>query len=96
MNADTKLVEECAPAPRSEVIGYERACGVGFTCTGHASCILHPCNGQEASQAPIVLSRQKEPQLHLARVGVLSPSSSLNARLSIVVACLSLSFPCLP
>lgn len=44
MEAETELVEECAPASWSEVIGYPwpiRAWGVrGIACTGHASCTL--------------------------------------------------------
>lgn len=54
------------------------------------------CNGQEKSHKRIVLGRQKEPRLCLARVDDLRLSSTLNALVLTAVAALSLSSPCLP
>ena len=43
-----------------------------------------------------MLSRQKEPQLYLAGINDLRPSSSLNAPVSTLVDTLLLLYPCLP
>lgn len=82
MEADSVLAKECAPGPWPEVIGYEvRAPHAVWDSTRarmQVTCTL--ATVQQHREGPTVLSRQKEPQLYLAGVGDLRPSSSLNAR----------------